>query len=131
MKPMRKLITSGSPWEAKIGYSRAVQVDNMLFVSASAATNPDGSVVSPELYEQTRVALQNLGTVLEENGFSLADVVSSRLSVSDFENWAEAARAHGEAFGEIRPAFALVHALPFIDPEIKVEVELIAVRGKE
>ena len=125
----RELITSGSPWEAKLGYSRAVVVNDTIYTSASAATGPDGTVVSPDLYEQTAHVLAMLGRILEENGFSLADVVQSKLYVSDFENWAEATRAHGEVFGEIRPAFTLVHALPFIDPAILIEAELVAVRS--
>jgi enamine deaminase RidA (YjgF/YER057c/UK114 family) len=125
---VRELITSGSPWEAKIGYSRAVVVGDTIYISASAATGPDGKVVSPELYAQTKHVLEMLSGILDDAGFSIADVVQSRLYVSDFENWSEATRAHGEVFGDIRPAFALVHALPFIDPEILVEVELTAVR---
>jgi enamine deaminase RidA (YjgF/YER057c/UK114 family) len=125
----RTLVTSGSPWEAKLGYSRAVVVNDTIYTSASAATNPDGSVVSPELYEQTKHAIGMLGGILEQNGFSLADVVQSKLYVSDFANWAEATRAHGEVFSEIRPAFTLVNALPFIDPAILVEVEFVAVRS--
>jgi enamine deaminase RidA (YjgF/YER057c/UK114 family) len=125
---MRELITSGSPWEAKIGYSRAVVVGDTIYISASAATGPDGKVVSSELYAQTKHVLEMLSGILDDAGFSIADVVQSRLYVSDFENWSEATRAHGEVFGDIRPAFALVHALPFIDPEILVEVELTAVR---
>lgn len=118
---MRQLISSGSPWEAQIGYSRAVVVGDMIFVSATAGTGPD-------VYSQTASALAKLATVLEENGFALADVVSTRVSVSEFDKWADAGRAHGEVFGEIRPAFALVHALPFLDESILVEVELTAVR---
>ena len=125
----RTLITSGSPWESKIGYSRAVVVGDTIYISASAATGPDGKVVSPDLYEQTKYAIGMLAGILEENGFSLEDVVQSKLFVSDFANWAEAARAHGEAYSEIRPAFTLVNALPFLDPEILVEVELVAVRN--
>jgi enamine deaminase RidA (YjgF/YER057c/UK114 family) len=128
---LRNLITSGSPWESKIGYSRAVVVDNTIFISASAATGPDGKVVSPSLYVQTKHVLEMLSGILDDAGFSIADVVQSRLYVSDFENWAEATRAHGEVFAEVRPAFALVHALPFIDPEILVEVELTAVRSEK
>ena len=126
----RTLVTSGSPWEAKIGYSRAVIVGDTIYISASAATGPDGKVVSPDLYEQTKFVIGMLGGILEDNGFSLANVVQSKLYVSDFANWAEAARAHGEAFGEIRPAFTLVNALPFLDPEILVEFELVAVRNE-
>jgi enamine deaminase RidA (YjgF/YER057c/UK114 family) len=125
----RELITSGSPWEAKIGYSRAVVVDNTIYISASAATGPDGKVVSDDIYEQTAHVIRMLEGILVDAGFALADVVQSRLTISDWDNWADAARAHGEAFGEIRPALALVHALPFVDPDIKVELELTAVRS--
>lgn len=121
---MRKLITSGSPWESKVGYSRAVIVDDTLFMSGTASTD-----LTLDLYGQTRNILDHLGEILEANDFGLPDVVHSRLSVSDFDNWEEAARAHGEVFGEIRPAFAIVHALPFVDPAILVEVELIAKRS--
>ena len=124
----RELITSGSPWEAKLGYSRAVVVNDTIYTSASAATGPDGKVVSPDLYEQTAHVLAMLGRILDKNGFSLADVVQSKLYVSDFENWAEATRAHGEVFGEIRPALSLLHVLPFLDAAMLVEVELVAQR---
>ena len=121
---MRRLISTGSPWETKVGYSRAVQVDNTLYVSATASTD-----LTLDLYGQTRNALELLEHVLRDNGFALTEVVSSRLVVSDFDSWEEAARAHGEVFAEVRPAFALVHALPFVDPAILVEVELVAVRS--
>ncbi len=125
----RTLITSGSPWEGKIGYSRAVVVDNTIYISASAATGPDGKVVSPDIYEQTTHVIAMLEGILVNAGFALADVVQSRLTISDWENWEHAARAHGEAFADIRPALAIVHALPFVDPDIKVELELTAVRS--
>jgi enamine deaminase RidA (YjgF/YER057c/UK114 family) len=124
----RTLFSSGSPWEAKVGYSRAVQVGNLLFVSPTAATGPDGNVVAHTVYEQTVHILATLGRVLAEAGFSFDDVVQSRVAVSDFENWSGAAQAHGEVFATVRPAFTLVHALPFVDPEILVEVELVAMR---
>ncbi|NQX12254.1 RidA family protein [Microbacteriaceae bacterium VKM Ac-2855] len=129
---MRTLITSGSPWESKMGYSRAVVVGDTIFISASAATGADGQVVSPSLYEQTSHVIRALGTVLTDAGFSLTDVVQSRLSVADsaWADWQEAARAHGEAFGEIRPAFAINHVLPFVDPAILVELELVAIRER-
>ena len=99
---MRKTFGTGSVWEQTLGYSRAVQVDNTLFISATAASGPDG-IVGDDFYSQTKYVLEKLGTVLEDAG-----------------------RAHGEVFGEIRPTLALVHVLPFLDPEMLVEIELVA-----
>ncbi|WP_193103135.1 RidA family protein [Burkholderia sp. Z1] len=118
---MRQKISTGSPWEPKVGYSRAVVVDNTIYISGTAGKGDD-------VYAQTRDALATIEKVLADSGFSLSDVVQSRLVVADFDNWEAAARAHGEVYGDIRPAFSLVHALPFVDPEILVEVEAIAVR---
>lgn len=120
---MRKLITTGSPWEVRVGYSRAVVVDDTIYISGTSGQGPDA-------YAQTRDALAVIERVLAGNGFALSDVVHSRLSVADFEHWEDAARAHGEVYGEVRPAFALVHALPFIDDGILVEVEAVAVRAR-
>lgn len=118
---MRTLISTGSPWEPKVGYSRAVIVNDTIFISGTAGKGSD-------VYAQTRDALATIETVLTENGFALADVVQSRLVVADFEHWQDAARAHGEIYNAIRPAFSLVHALPFVEDAILVEVEAIAVR---
>lgn len=120
---MRTTISTGSPWEPKVGYSRAVVVDDTIFVSGTAGEGDNA-------YDQTRAALATLETVLIENGFALTDVAQSRLVVADWEHWEDAARAHGEVFGEIRPAFSLVHALPFVDESIRVEIEAIAVRSR-
>jgi len=119
---MRRLISTGSPWESKVGYSRAVVVGDMIFISGTAGEGED-------VYAQTSDALSTIEAVLLENDFALADVVWSRLAVADFEHWEDAARAHGEVYGDIRPAFSLVHALPFVDETILVEVEAVAVRA--
>ncbi|MES3002397.1 MAG: RidA family protein [Pseudomonadota bacterium] len=121
---MRQLISTGSPWEPKVGYSRAVIVDNTIYISGTAGKGPDA-------YTQTRDALAIISKVLTDNGFKLSDVVQSRLVVADFEHWEDAARAHGEVYGEIRPAFSLVHALPFVEDDILVELEAIAIRAGE
>lgn len=118
---MRQLVSTGSPWEPKVGYSRAVVVDDTIYISGTAGKGPD-------VYAQTRDALSIIEKVLSDNGFSLSDVVQSRLVVADFEHWEDAARAHGEVYGKIRPAFSLVHALPFVDDSILVELEAVAVR---
>lgn len=99
---MRKTFGTGSVWEQKVGYSRAVQVDNTLYISATAASGEDG-IVGEDFYTQTRYILDKLGTVLAEAGFDYADVVQSKLYLTDISQWEEAGRAHGEVFGEIRP----------------------------
>ncbi|MFI2565884.1 RidA family protein [Paenarthrobacter sp. NPDC018779] len=122
---MRKTFGSGSVWEQTLGYSRAVQVDNTLFISATAASGPDG-IVGDDFYSQTKYILEKLGAVLGEAGFSYGDVVQSKLYLTDISKWEDAGRAHGEVFGEIRPTLSLVHVLPFLDPQMLVEIELVA-----
>ena len=125
---MRTLYSSGSAWENKMGYSRAVQVGETLYISATSAAAADGSVTG-DLYEQTRFALEKLGPVLAEAGFHYEDVVQSKLYVTNIADWEQAGKAHGEIFGDIRPALSLLHVLPFLDPAMLVEVELVAVRA--
>jgi len=124
---MATLFSSGSAWEHKLGYSRAVLVGDTLYISATSAAAADGSV-SGDLYEQTRFALEKLRAVLAEAGFGFENVVQSKLYITDISKWEEAGRAHGEVFGEIRPALSLLHVLPFLDPAMLVEVELVATR---
>lgn len=119
---MHQRISSGSPWESKVGYSRAVIAGNTIYISGTAG---EGASVA----EQTRHALSIIAKVLTDNGFTLNDVVQSRLAVADFSHWQDAAAVHGEVYGGIRPAFTLVHALPFVDESILVEVEAIAARS--
>ena len=127
---MRRLYSSGSDWEHKLGYSRAVQVGETLYISATSAAAADGSVTG-DLYEQTAFTLEKLGAVLAEAGFGFEDVVQSKVYLTDIRGWEEAGRAHGEVFGEIRPTLALVHVLPFLDPAMLVEIELVAVRSRQ
>jgi len=122
---MRKTFGTGSTWEQALGYSRAVQVDNTLYISATAASGEDG-IVGEDFYAQTSYILQKLGAVLAEAGFGFEDVVQSKLYLTDIGQWEEAGRAHGEVFGDIRPTLSLVHVLPFLDPKMLVEIELVA-----
>ena len=122
---MRKTFGTGSTWENTVGYSRAVQVDNTLYISATAASGEDG-IVGEDFYTQARFILEKLGAVLADAGFEFADVVQSKLYVTDISKWEDAGRAHGEIFGEIRPTLSLVHVLPFLDPKMLVEIELVA-----
>jgi len=122
---MRKTFGSGSSWEQALGYSRAVQVDNTLYISATAASGDNG-IVGEDFYTQSRFILEKLGAVLAEAGFAYEDVVQSKLYLTDISKWEDAGRAHGEVFGEIRPTLSLVHVLPFLDPNMLVEIELVA-----
>ncbi|MDV8149355.1 RidA family protein [Arthrobacter sp. B10-11] len=122
---MRKTFGSGSSWEQTLGYSRAVQVDNTLYISATAASGDNG-IEGEDFYSQTKFILEKLGAVLAEAGFAYEDVVQSKLYLTDISKWEDAGRAHGEVFGEIRPTLSLVHVLPFLDPKMLVEIELVA-----
>lgn len=126
---MRKLYSTGSSYEKTLGYSRAVRIDDTLYISATAAGGPDGKIVGNDLYAQTRYILQKIESVLADAGFALTDVVQSRLYLTDLGQWQEAGRAHGEIFGDIRPTLSLLHVLPFVDPDILIEIEITAHRS--
>ena len=122
-------ISSGSLWERRIGYSRAVVANGLVFVSATAATGADGKVVAKDdVYAQTRLILDKIGGVLSEAGATYADVVQTRAYVTDISRWEEVGRAHGDVFGDVRPAFTLLHVKPFLDPDMLVEIDLITAK---
>ena len=125
-----KRISTGSPWEAKMGYSRAVIAGGMVYISATAATDDTGAVVGKGDFErQTAVILEKLDTVLAQAGSSLAQVVQTRIYLTDISQWEAVGRAHGAVFGAQGPALSLVHVKPFLDPDMLVEIELVAVAG--
>ncbi len=125
---LRQHISSGSPWETITGYSRAVRAGNVIFVSATAATAQDGRVLHPgDVYQQTRAILARIEAALREAGSSLDEIVQTRLYLRDITRWEEAGRAHGEIFREIRPATSMVEVSRFLDPDMLVEIEAIAV----
>ncbi len=125
---LRQHISSGSPWETITGYSRAVRAGHLIFVSATAATAQDGRVLYPgDAYQQTRAILARIEAALREAGSSLNDIVQTRLYLRDITCWEEAGRAHGEIFREIRPATSMVEVNRFLDPNMLVEIEAIAV----
>jgi enamine deaminase RidA (YjgF/YER057c/UK114 family) len=120
---------SGSPYEAVVGYSRVVVAGGSAWVSGTTAT-VDGAVVhAGDAGAQTRVALEAIARALGEAGFALADVVRTRMYVTDISRWEEVGRVHGEFFGAIRPATSMVQVAALIDPAMLVEVEADAVRG--
>ena len=128
MALMRRKISSGSPWESTFGYSRAVRVGDLVFVGATVGRNPDGSAANGP-YAQARRALEIIETALIDAGASLDDVVRTRFFVTDFGDFDEIARAHREAFGEIRPATSMVQISALIEPGYLLEIEADAVIG--
>lgn len=121
---MRMTVSSGSPFEAAIGLSRAVRVGPYVAVAGTAPLGPDGATVHPgDVYAQTRRCLEITAKALADAGAGLADVVRTRVMLVDMTRWQEAARAHGEVFGAIRPACTFVEVSRFIDPAWLVETE--------
>lgn len=121
---MRTLISSGSPLEPRIGFSRAVRVGNLLAVAGTAPIAADGSVAAPDdVYGQTRRCLEIIATAISDAGMNLDDVIRTRIMLTNIETWRDAARAHGEYFAAIKPACTFVEVARFIDPGWLVEVE--------
>jgi reactive intermediate/imine deaminase len=126
----RVRVSSSSPYEPLIGFSRAVRAGDTVYVSGTVAWGPGGKLVGRgDVYAQAKQAITNVEAALTQAGASLQDVVRTRIYLTDISRWEEAARAHREAFGEVRPASSLLEVSRLARPEMLVEIEAVAVVG--
>jgi enamine deaminase RidA (YjgF/YER057c/UK114 family) len=120
----RQTVSTGTEWESHVGYSRAVRLGSHVHVSGTTATGEEGEFAGDDdPYEQTAQALENIEEALKGVNAEMSDVVRTRVYVTDIDNWEEIGRAHGEVFGDIRPATSMVEVSQLIEPGMLVEIE--------
>lgn len=131
MMTKRLNISSGSPWEDIVGYSRAVRVGNIIEVAGTTAVDGDQLIGGDSMYQQTKFILQKIEKVLQQAGASMNDVVRTRVYVTDITRWEEVGKAHGEVFQQIKPASAMVQVSALINQQMLVEIEATAIVSEE
>ena len=122
----RQNISSGTPWEDQIGYSRAVRIDNLIEVSGTTAVDGDTIIGQGNVYEQTRFVFKKIENALQQAGSGLQDVVRTRMYVTDISKWEEVGKAHAEFFSTIKPAATMVEVKSLIHSELLIEIEVTA-----
>ena len=126
---MTRKISTSTPWEPVVGYSRAVAAGDFVFVAGCTSTDGGEFVHEGDAYAQTAQAVRNVADALGRLGLGLADVVRTRVYVTDISRWEEYGRAHGAAFGEVMPATSMIEVSGLVDPRMLVEVEAVAYRA--